>query len=159
MDNKLIDSDKVAQWVREQEAGGRKVSSYTFTLALKDGLFSPDPIPLPTIKPGDRKYITSCIVNMDGELFFNISGVYGHFDWQGLHEFIKRYQDNDGPYEMTKIAIEHPNKEILFEFELTYIEPEHQYNFADSPPFVLPGYYQPTNITVTGICDLEVSHD
>lgn len=168
MDKRLIDADKLLEWLdieidlSEGSDPVLKADRWAFRHVKKEvesGRLDSDPIPLPTIKPGDRKYITSCIVNMDGELFFNISGVYGHFDWQGLHEFIKRYQDNDGPYEMTKIAIEHPNKEILFEFELEYIEPEYQYNNTDSPPFVLPGYYQPTNITVTGICDLEVSHD
>ncbi|MNK69757.1 hypothetical protein D3C87_891530 [compost metagenome] len=50
---RLIDSDKVTQWIHDQETSCWNISSYTFMLALKDGTFAPDPIPLPTIKPGD----------------------------------------------------------------------------------------------------------
>ncbi|QCT03759.1 hypothetical protein E6C60_3048 [Paenibacillus algicola] len=99
----------------------------------------------------NKNYLTATIVNMEHELFFNVTGVYGHFDWTGLNEFIKNHQDNNGPHALVQIAAKHPDTEIEFNFELEYVQPEYQYNNADSPPFVLPGYYQPHNISIVQI--------
>lgn len=162
---KLIDANKLKDWLGVEIAlsGGRdpvlQFERWAFQQvkkAIDEGKFDPDPPPAPTIKPGDRNYLTSSIVNMDGELFFNVSGVYGHFDWHGLQEFIRGHQDNNGPHEMVNIAKKHPNKEVCFEFELKHIESEYQYNNTDSPPFVLPGYYMATNVIVTEVKELEV---
>jgi len=103
-----------------------------------------------------RDHLTATIMNMSGDLFFNVTGVHGQFDWMGLHEFIKGNQDNDGPYGTRKIALENVDKIVSLEFELQYVEPEYQYNDADSPPFVLPGYYMPQNIVVTGKEDIPI---
>jgi len=103
----------------------------------------------------DRNYIVAHITNMEDEIFFFVDAVHGHFDWQDLHDFIKRHEGNDGPHELLMIAKKHPNKEVYFEFELKYIEPEYQYNNTDSPPFVIPGYYRPTNAKVIEIKELE----
>lgn len=62
---KPIDEDKLLEWIRlEQEKefpeglvqyiDGRKTLLEILELRLKQGRFTPDHIPLPTIKPGDE---------------------------------------------------------------------------------------------------------
>lgn len=51
---KLIDADKLIYWARKRHGEGWNTDVYSIIEAISDGEFDPDPIPLPTIKPGDK---------------------------------------------------------------------------------------------------------
>lgn len=63
MDKRLIDADKLLEWLENSEEADK---FWTTTVppiekhdlikdAINEGKFDPDPIPLPTIKPGDTR--------------------------------------------------------------------------------------------------------
>ncbi|MGG3456683.1 hypothetical protein, partial [Paenibacillus rhizolycopersici] len=58
---KLIDADKLLEWLDEAKECHSDLRYHAFR-AVEDayiaGRFDPDPIPLPTIKPGDKVVIT-----------------------------------------------------------------------------------------------------
>ncbi|WP_433943487.1 hypothetical protein [Paenibacillus sp. SN-8-1] len=87
---RLIDADKIEKWAQEQKKAIResegyselysvgRISSYDhFINALEEGSFTPDPIPLPTIKPGDMVKSNGVVVQVD-EKFATIEDYVGN---------------------------------------------------------------------------------
>ncbi|WMT42828.1 hypothetical protein RE628_11375 [Paenibacillus sp. D2_2] len=51
---KLIDADKLLEWMSKQYIGFTNMFEHQIKAKIADGDFDPDPLPLPTIKPGDK---------------------------------------------------------------------------------------------------------
>ncbi|GIP55935.1 hypothetical protein [Paenibacillus vini] len=55
MDKRLIDIDKVVEYIEERmKSADNTEELWRLQCKLVDGHFDSDPIPLPTIKPGDK---------------------------------------------------------------------------------------------------------
>lgn len=94
MDNDLLSKSKLIDWLEEKIESyflayhnsysdydqGREASYHEVIESVRSGLFDPDPIPLPTINPGDTKTIKfhcrecdfECVVQYDSEVFVDI---------------------------------------------------------------------------------------
>lgn len=86
MQGKLIDADKLLEWMKTAykeksqdpyEIGKNHMATMIENLAY-NGTFDPDPIPLPTIKPGDTYQILNEVLKVVDELELYYSNPKAH---------------------------------------------------------------------------------
>lgn len=101
-------------------------------------------------------YLTVNYFKMENEKCFQVTGVFGHFEWSALFQFIRQFECDTAPYEVLKKSQAYKHMEncsVDMKITLYEVEPEYQYNSSDSPPYVLPGYYDVKEIEVTNVSD------